>query len=283
MTLLLHASGCGDDLNAEGIEAGADGTASLPSVDSSPGPERDAGAKLDTGSQDADAAATINPVSYCPVPPMDQLYTGIIPPNPYGPITAADACINKKHDGIIVLGCPNNADGSAANCQKARADMAVSFRNAGFGDRIITSGAAVHNAYVEADTLKQLLVDRGVPASDIFTETQAAHTDENLYFSTIIMKKQGWTNAIVVSEDPGHLILSATCDSNCCVDLGRLTALQFDVAGTTIKAGHYALFPYAQAVSAAECTAIKFPSKVMCSNLGSRLACAGNIKVDGGQ
>ena len=121
-----------------------------------------------------------------------------------------------------------------------------------------------------------------MPAGDIFTENRAAHTDENLYFSTTIMKRQGWTNAIVISDDPGHLILSATCDSNCCVNLGRLTALDFDVAGKSIKAGHYALFPYAQAVAAAECTAIKFPSKLMCSNLGTRLACAGNLQVDAG-
>src|SRR5207247_920759 len=99
------------------------------------------------------------------------------------------------------------------------------------------------------------------------------------YFSTRIMEAHGWTNAIVISDDPGHLILSATCDSNCCVDLGRLTALAFSFGGNTIKAGHYVRYPWAAMVSQAECNQIEIPLKLMCTNLSSRQSCAGNIQV----
>lgn len=218
-------------------------------------------------------------VTACPVDPMDQLYSGFLPPNPYGAIPAAGACIDRPHDVVIVLGCPNNGDGSPATCQIARADQAAKYFNAGYSTHFITSGAAVANSYVEAVTLKQLLVDRGIPSASILTEQRARHTDENLYFSTRIMEAEGWKSAIVVSEDPGHLILSATCDSNCCVALGRLTALTFTVGGTAIVSAHYVRFPWAAAISTGECDQIKLVTKAMCINLSSRLACASNLQI----
>jgi len=154
---------------------------------------------------------------------------------------------------------------------------------AGLGDRFITSGAAVHNSYVEAATLRDLLIARGVPAAQITTELQARHTDENIYYSTQLMAAQAWRSALVVSDDPGHLILSAVCDSNCCVALGRLTVKTFPLklpgqSTTTPQAvGHYALYPHAEPVAPAECTFIETPLKFMCTNLKTRLACAGNV------
>src|SRR6185436_9143123 len=110
-------------------------------------------------------------------------------------------------------------------------------------------------------------------------------TDENIYYSTLIMQAQGWTNALVVSEDAGQLVMTTLCDSNCCVELGRLTILDFALPSGTRKAGHYVRYPWAAAVSDAECAQIESPLKGMCTNLGSRLACAGNVQLgdpDGG-
>jgi hypothetical protein len=233
----------------------------------------------DLGAHPPDLTQALNPVSLCPVEPMDQMYSGLLPPNPYGPAPAADACVSALHDVIIVLGCPNNSDGTPATCQTSRADIAVSLMNAGLGSRFITTGGAVHNAYVEADTLRQLLIDRGIASSQIWTDTLAQHTDENIYYSTLIMQTQGWTNALVVSEDAGQLIMTATCDSNCCVDLGRLTVLEFTLPSGTQKLGHYVRFPWAAAVSDTECNTIESPLKAMCTNLSSRKACANNLQI----
>jgi hypothetical protein len=222
---------------------------------------------------------TINPVALCPVEPMDQLYSGPLPPNPFGALPAAGPCIAAPHDVIILLGCPNNADGTPATCQTTRADDAVKFMQAGYGDQFITSGAAVHNQYVEADTLKQLLIDRGVPATSIVAETRAQHTDENIYYSTRIMESRGWTNAIVISDTPGQLIYEATCDSNCCVDLGRLTVLDFDVGGSTVAEAHYVRYPWAAPMGTAECAQIEMPLKAMCVNLPMRQSCAANFQL----
>ncbi|MFT3770122.1 MAG: ATP-binding protein [Minicystis sp.] len=203
------------------------------------------------------------PVTSCPTGSMVDLYPDPWPPDPYGPKPAATPCVAARHDVIIVLGCPNDADGKPSSCQIQRADIAVSLRDAGFGDRFITTGGAVHNAWVEADTLRDLLIERGVAASDVFTDSKAEHTDENIYYATQIMKAQGFTNALVVSEDPGHLVMTGLCDSNCCVDLGRLTVFAFPLpGGKTVLAGHYALYPWTPEVTKAECDRDRDPQQV---------------------
>lgn len=218
-------------------------------------------------------------VACCPAASMIDLYPGAYANQPYDPKPAADACVAAAHDVIIVLGCPSNADGTPSPCQTKRADIAVALMQAGLGDRFITSGAAVHNMYVEADALRDLLVARGVSEDHITAETMAQHTDENLYYSTKIMEKNGWKSALVVSDDPGHLILTAICDSNCCVDLGRLTVFEFTTPGGTFLAGHYARYPWAAPVSAVECAQIEQGSKFMCVNLPTRKACADHLQL----
>lgn len=209
----------------------------------------------------------------CHIPSMVDQYGGDDPPATFGPGVAAPACVRTKHDAIMVLGCPNEDGGAPSACQIARADLAVDAMRAGLGDDFITTGGHVQNAWVEAETLRDLLVMRGVAKERIAVEPQAEHTDENIFWSTRIMQTRGWTTAIVVSEDPRHLVMTAVCDSNCCVRLGRLTIFEFQMTtGATAKLGHYELLPNAPAVTDEECQVIK--PKLMCLNLGNRRACA---------
>ena len=228
-----------------------------------------------------DAGAPPDPaVESCPVSSMVELYPDKWPPDPYGPKPAATSCVETEHDVIIVLGCPNEDDGTPSACQMARADIAVEMMDAGYGRRFITTGGAVHNAFVEAETLASLLVERGVPESDILQEPKAEHTDENIYWATQIMLQEQYRSAVVVSDDRGHLLLTALCDSNCCVDLGRLTVFEFPVSdGAPVLAGHYALYPYATEVSDAECEQIATSTKFMCVNLPERKACAADFQL----
>lgn len=214
----------------------------------------------------------------CSIPMMTTQYGGEDPPATFGPGVAAPACVQTKHDAIIVLGCPNENDGRASACQIARADLAVKVIAAGLGDEVITTGGAVQNAFVEAETLRDLLVARGIAKERITVEPKAEHTDENLYFSTRIMQARGLRDAIVVTEDPRHLVMTAVCDANCCVKLGRLTAFDFvldgdgNATGAVVKLGHYELHPSAPAVTNEECETIT--PKLMCLNLRDRRACA---------
>ena len=55
---------------------------------------------------------------------MTEQYGGEEPPATFSAGIAAPACVRTKHDAIIVLGCPNDADGKPSACQTARADLA---------------------------------------------------------------------------------------------------------------------------------------------------------------
>jgi len=214
------------------------------------------------------------PAAYCEVPAMDQIYPGAWPPNPYGPALPADTCLLAAHDAILVLGCPSNADGTPSDCQIRRADMAAALQR--YSSHFIVSGAAAHNQYVEADALEALLVARGIPEAHILLDRKAMHTDENIYYGSRIMQAQGWQSALVVSDDPGHLVFTALCDSNCCVDLGRLTVMELP---DKTKVGHYVLHPPAAQVSGAECSQIETSTKFMCTNMAQRMACAWNFRL----
>lgn len=204
----------------------------------------------------------------CAIPSMIEQYGGDAPPATFGPGVAAPSCLRTAHDAVIVLGCPTEPDGRASACQIARADIALAASRAGLGDRFIVTGGAVATPFVEAETLRTLLRERGVPDDRIVVEPKAEHTDENLYFSSRIMQERGWKTALVVSEDPRHLVMVATCDANCCVELGRLTIFDFDDR----KLGHYVLYPDASRVTEEECAAIR--PKLMCLAEGDRRACA---------
>lgn len=229
-----------------------------------------------------DEAPPVTPKDECAIPPMTVQYGGEESPATFGPGVAAPECVRAKHDAIIVLGCPNDADGKPSTCQIARADLAMKVVAAGLGEEIITTGGAVQNQWIEAETLRDLLVARGIAKERISVEPKAEHTDENLYFSTRIMQARGFANAIVITEDPRHLVMTAVCDSNCCVKLGRLTVFDFalvqNATGAATKLGHYELHPRAPAVTDEECETIR--PKLMCLPLGGRRACKGRFALD---
>jgi hypothetical protein len=234
------------------------------------------GAALQPQALQGQADAGIAPAAACEVPPMDQLYPGWWPPNPYGPALVAAPCMTQAHDALIVLGCPSNADGGASECQTKRADIAAKLFASGSARNFIVTGAAVHNAFVEADALAALLIARGVAQELIVREPHAMHTDENIYYSSRLMQAHGWASALVVSDDAGQLVFTGLCDSNCCVNLGRLTVVELP---DQTHAGHYVLYPQAAAVQPAECAQIEQANKFMCTNRASRKACADSFQL----
>ena len=230
---------------------------------------------IDSGEAPTDAGVPPGgQTANCPVPTLDTLFAGRLPPNPFRYDEPATPCVSDRHDVIIVLGCPTENDGTASRCLIRRADLAVQLRDAGYGDRFIVTGGAVANAFVEAHALRDLLVARNVSAASIELEPNAQHTDENIAYSTTIMEAEGWVDALIVTESPGHLIMTAVCDSACCVKRGRLTPFMFEVGGgESVLAGHYVRHPWSDVVTDAECDHIRFPTKAMCTQLASRLAC----------
>ena len=214
-------------------------------------------------------------VATCPMPTLDLMYPFSTAPAPTAAFPDAPACAIGQYDAIIVLGCPSNEEAEeGAACQNRRVQRALALHEAGYGDSFSVTGASVHSEGIEAEALGALLLAAGIDESAIYLEPLAEHTDENIYYSSLIMEEQGWEVAIVVSS-VDHLLYAAACDANCCVRKGRLSTLSFPVGGGgTIQAAHYALTPPAQVVAEWECAHLENPSKGMCTHLDARESCA---------
>ncbi len=107
-------------------------------------------------------------------------------------------------DTIIVLGTPSLPDGSPSADQRMRVAEGVREYRAGVAPRLIMTGGAAHNQFVEAHTMVELAHAEGVPQDALIEEGQAQNTIQNIYYSELLMKAQGWESAEVVSS-PSHL------------------------------------------------------------------------------
>jgi uncharacterized SAM-binding protein YcdF (DUF218 family) len=109
-----------------------------------------------------------------------------------------------RFDTIIVLGYPARKDGTPRPEMRARVLEGVREYKAGVAPRIIMTGGAAHNHFVEADVMAALARAQGVPADAILEDRQAKDTIQNAYYSVQIMEGHGWHSAEVVSS-PSHL------------------------------------------------------------------------------
>jgi uncharacterized SAM-binding protein YcdF (DUF218 family) len=107
-------------------------------------------------------------------------------------------------DALIVLGTPARLDGTPSPEQRERTLEGVREFKAGIAPRLIFTGAAAHNQFVEAHVMALLALAQGVPPDAIIEESQAQDTIQNIFYSQRIMAAHGWTSAEVVSS-PSHL------------------------------------------------------------------------------
>ena len=105
-----------------------------------------------------------------------------------------------RFDAIIVLGCPADRDGNPKPEQLARVTEAVHEYERGVAPRLILTGVAVRNRFVEARVMARTAKAQGIPESAILVEPEAMDTIENACYSERIMKAHGWRSAEVVSN-----------------------------------------------------------------------------------
>jgi len=102
-------------------------------------------------------------------------------------------------DAIIVLGSPADSDGNPTPIQLSRTTEAVHEYERGVAPRLILTGAAVRNRFVEARVMARTAEAQGIPESAIFEEPLATDTLQNACYSVRIMKAHGWRSAEIVS------------------------------------------------------------------------------------
>jgi len=103
-----------------------------------------------------------------------------------------------------VLGNPANEDGSISPVARSRVLEAIRQYQAGVAPRLLVTGGAVQNQFVEAQVMQQFARSQGVPDAAVFAEGQARNTIQNAFYSYKIMQAHGWNSALVVSS-PTHL------------------------------------------------------------------------------
>lgn len=106
-------------------------------------------------------------------------------------------------DCIVVFAGGVGESGKAGGGYQERVKQAADlYRNGSAGHVIFSSGFVF--AFREAEVMRALAIDNGVPASAIELETQAANTRENVEFSRRILDAHGWRRILLVSS-PYHM------------------------------------------------------------------------------
>ncbi len=101
---------------------------------------------------------------------------------------------------LIVLGSPADDDGNPSPIQLARVTEGVHEYERGVAPRMILTGGATNDDFIEAQVMARTAEAQGIPASVIFEEPRAMNTIENACNSLRIMRSHGWQSAEVVSS-----------------------------------------------------------------------------------
>lgn len=115
--------------------------------------------------------------------------------------TAPDGNTAQSHfDAVVVLGARVDGDGNPSPALLARTTEGVREYQRGVAPRLILSGGADHEPYVEARVMARVAEAQGVPASAIVLDPDSLDTVQNGCFVTRLMKAHGWTSAEVVTS-----------------------------------------------------------------------------------
>lgn len=103
---------------------------------------------------------------------------------------------------VLVAGFPANPDGSLHPMQRMRVEVGVSaYRNQAC-DRLIVSGAAVHNSHVEAEVMAAFARELGVPQDQLIIEDRARNTWQNISCSLPYLENH---KRIIIASDNLHM------------------------------------------------------------------------------
>jgi uncharacterized SAM-binding protein YcdF (DUF218 family) len=103
-----------------------------------------------------------------------------------------------RFDALVVLGTPTDSDGHPTARQLAAVNEAVREYERGIAPRIIFTGGAARNRFVEAEAMAQVAESEGIPPSAVLIENQARNTAQNACFATRILRQRGLKSAEIV-------------------------------------------------------------------------------------
>ena len=107
---------------------------------------------------------------------------------------------NGNFDVIIVPGVPFY-EPKWDKVMKLRVYWAYYLYKKNITKNIIFSGSAVYSPYVESKIMRLYAIKLGIDSNNIFTETKAQHSTENVYYSTKLADSLKFTR-IAFASDP---------------------------------------------------------------------------------
>jgi uncharacterized SAM-binding protein YcdF (DUF218 family) len=119
-----------------------------------------------------------------------------------------------KYDVIIVPGVPYQ-EPSMKIILKARILWAKYLYDRKIAENIIFSGSSVYTPYVEGKVMRIYADSLGIPPAHTFSETQAEHSTENIYYSVLMARKLGFKNIAVATDQYQAVILNRFIKKNC--------------------------------------------------------------------
>jgi uncharacterized SAM-binding protein YcdF (DUF218 family) len=107
---------------------------------------------------------------------------------------------SESYDLIAVPGVPFTEAGWDST-MKARVYWSKYLYDNGIAKNVMYSGSSVYSPYYEAEIMAMYAIAIGIPKENVYTETKAEHSTENLYYVYLKGKKLGFTH-IALATDP---------------------------------------------------------------------------------
>ncbi len=105
-----------------------------------------------------------------------------------------------KAEVIVVLGYPSLDSNNISPIQKTRVDKAIQLYNNDYAKKILFSGGAVQNKFIEAETMKSYALKNGIPNENILIETESKNTEENIELCYNILAGKNISDIIVITS-----------------------------------------------------------------------------------
>jgi len=114
-----------------------------------------------------------------------------------------------KTDVIVVLGAAVRPGGRPSPTLRRRTLHAIRQFEQGFSDFMIFTGGTGRHSPSEAEVMRRLAAEHGIPDDRLILEETAASTLDSAFACARIIREKGWSTAFVVS-DRYHLFRSVS-------------------------------------------------------------------------
>lgn len=125
-------------------------------------------------------------------------------------------CLNdsEPYDVIIVPGVPYD-EPKMKIILKARMLWAKYLFEHDKTKNIIFSGSSVYSPFIEGEIMKIYADSLHIPSQHTFSETNAEHSTENIYYSLLMAKKMGFKKIAVATDPFQAIIIKRFIKKNC--------------------------------------------------------------------